>query len=225
MAFIFFAGRVRRAHHASTNCNLFCGYTGGDLRNSRAVRTAKVLLTQTDYRVYPSEYVGVLDLVQSFRGVAMKKFWILPVFILTLFAVSVSAEESFDAKILRIEGVVLAHQGELYQTAREGMLLQAGDRLMIMEAAELKLTYHDGCVFTFKGGQVIEISKVSTCEGAQAFVKATTPMNVHKDAPGAPVIVHGPEIERWVLPAAIVTAVVAVVALSGSSSSSTPASP
>jgi hypothetical protein len=146
----------------------------------------------------------------------MKKFWILPAVILALFTVSVSAEKSFDAKVLRIEGVVLAHQGELFQTAREGMLLQAGDRLMIMEAAELKLTYHDGCVFTFKGGQIIEISKVSTCEGAQAFVKATTPMNVHKDSPGAPVIVHSPEIEPWVLPAAIVVAVVAVVALSDS---------
>lgn len=131
----------------------------------------------------------------------MKKLWILPV-ILVLSAASVFAEESYDAKVSRIEGVVLAHQGELYQTAREGMLLNEGDRLMVMEAAELKLTYNDGCVFTFKGGQVIEISKVSTCEGAQAFVKTTTPMYVDI-APGASVTESSSSstVAEWMVPA------------------------
>lgn len=107
---------------------------------------------------------------------------------LSMFALGITgvatAADDHDAQLTRIEGNVLINQGENYQTAREGMLLREGDRLMVMEGAKMAITYQDGCFSSFEQGQIIEISKVSTCEGGQAFVKTAEPMHVDA-APGA----------------------------------------
>ncbi len=138
-----------------------------------------------------------------------------------------AAAVDFDAKISRISGNVLVSQNETYQTAREGMLLNIGDRLMVMDGGEMMLTYSDGCTSSFKERQIIQINAQSTCQGTQAVVKTTNPMYVDS-APGGAVVAE----ETTVLGMSTTTAtVVGVGALAvgvnayNNSNDNSPASP
>jgi hypothetical protein len=112
----------------------------------------------------------------------MKKITGIAGIVLALAAGSAAAAD-YDAKISRISGNVLVSQNETYQTAREGMLLNAGDRLMVMDGGEMMLTYSDGCTSTFAERKIVQINAQSTCQGAQAVVKSVEPMYVDS-APG-----------------------------------------
>lgn len=105
----------------------------------------------------------------------MKKFATIATVAFAMFTGSVGAA-SFDAKISKIKGIVLVNQGESYSTAREEMTLNVGDRLMVMQGAKLDLVYQDGCNASFKESKIIEIGKLSTCEGGVAVVETTNPM-------------------------------------------------
>ena len=100
-------------------------------------------------------------------------------------ALAAETAEKYSASILGMEGNVLVNQDGSYKTATRGMNLQEGDRVMIMDGAKLSMSYPDGCHFTFKDGQIIEVGSVSVCAmGGTGFVAATTPQYVQA-APGA----------------------------------------
>ena len=91
-------------------------------------------------------------------------------------ALAAETAEKYSASILGMEGNVLVNQDGSYKTATRGMNLQEGDRVMIMDGAKLSMSYPDGCHFTFKDGQIIEVGSVSVCAmGGTGFVAATTP--------------------------------------------------
>ena len=104
--------------------------------------------------------------------------------ILSISSTAVLAADTNSASIARMDGNVMVNQGESFQTGHQGMSLKQGDRIMIMDGAELSLSYSDGCNFTFKESQIIQIGDVSVCaSNGTGFVKATSPMYV-QSAPG-----------------------------------------
>lgn len=139
----------------------------------------------------------------------MKKFATIAAVAFAMFTGSVGAA-GFDAKISKIKGIVLVNQGESYSTAREGMALNAGDRLMVMQDAALDLVYEDGCNASFKESKIIEISKLSTCAGGVAVVESTNPM-VADAAPGGEAVAGEVVAESTIPTAAMVAGGVVVV--------------
>ena len=74
------------------------------------------------------------------------------------------AGEQF-ASLARIEGSVLINQGEQYISAREGMGLKTGDRLMVMSGGSVVISYDDGCKYTLGENRVLTIGKSTACSG------------------------------------------------------------
>ncbi|MFW2439224.1 MAG: hypothetical protein ACN4GR_07620 [Arenicellales bacterium] len=109
---------------------------------------------------------------------------LLSAVILAASSTSAIADEAFDASIVSMNGNVLVNQGESYRTATQGMNLKVGDRIMIMDGAELNMKYPDGCNFTFKDGQIVQIGSTSVCAmNGTGFVSATSAQYVQA-APG-----------------------------------------
>ena len=117
-------------------------------------------------------------------GSTMKNSLLSGAIILAMSTSPALATEDYSASILGMDGNVLVNQGESYRTATRGMKLKEGDRVMIMDGAQLSMSYPDGCHFTFKDGQIIEVGSMSVCAmGGTGFVAATTPQYVQA-APG-----------------------------------------
>ncbi len=112
------------------------------------------------------------------RKAIIMKAIVLSVSIATgLFSASaVVAAESPAAELKRIQGSVLVNKGEAYRTAVEGMPLQRGDRVMIMDASSMTMVYSDGCIAEFKENQIITVEEVSTCEGGTAASVSKSPL-------------------------------------------------
>lgn len=73
------------------------------------------------------------------------------------------------------EGTVLVNQGEQFITATEAQVLNAGDRVMVMEGGTAEITFTDGCVLPLAAGSMIEVPAVSTCAGTVANVQNIGP--------------------------------------------------
>lgn len=78
-----------------------------------------------------------------------------------------SAAEN-GAVLSRIQGTVLVNQGTTYVTAREGMKLNLGDQLMVMDGGKAVVDYADGCNFKMKDNAVLRITDQSACDIAAA---------------------------------------------------------
>lgn len=116
----------------------------------------------------------------------MTKKILLSAIVLAVSSMSALADEKkYDASILSMEGNVLVNQGESYRTATPGMNLKEFDRVMIMDGAKLSMQYPDGCTFTFKDSQIIQVGAASACAmTTTGFVSATSEQYVEA-APGA----------------------------------------
>lgn len=84
-----------------------------------------------------------------------------------LFAGSVVAAEQV-ATLDSTKGVVLVNQGEEFVTAQPGVVLAAGDRVMVMVGAEAVVQFADGCALPLAGGSITTVPETSTCGGAIA---------------------------------------------------------
>jgi len=85
-----------------------------------------------------------------------------------------STKVSINATLTNIKGNVLVSQGENYKSARDGLKVSTGNRLMVMEGASVTLSYLDGCVDKFKGAKILQIAENSSCGIDIAVV---TPLN------------------------------------------------
>ena len=69
-----------------------------------------------------------------------------------------------DANVLtNIKGEVLVNQGESYVTALDGMHLNPGDQLMVMDGGQATIEFADGCLYNVNGNEVLRINTQSTC--------------------------------------------------------------
>ncbi len=107
---------------------------------------------------------------------------------------SVAAGESFAA-LDRIDGSVLVNQGEQYVSAREGMGLKTGDRLMVMSGASVVISYADGCRYNVGENRVLTIGEASIC-GSEA--------NNQHVGPSYAAIGGAATMPAWVVPTSIV---------------------
>ena len=77
--------------------------------------------------------------------------------------VSGAAIADSQATLSNISGEVLVNQGESYITAQEGMPLNSGDQLMVMDGGQARVEFTDGCLHNMKGGDLYRISDKSAC--------------------------------------------------------------
>ena len=69
-----------------------------------------------------------------------------------------------DANVLSIiKGEVLVNQGESYAIAQEGMELNPGDQLMVMDGGQASIEFADGCLYNVNGNEVLRINTQSAC--------------------------------------------------------------
>ena len=55
------------------------------------------------------------------------------------------------------------NQGESYAIATEGMELNPGDQLMVMDGGLASIEFADGCLYKVNGSEVLRISSQSSC--------------------------------------------------------------
>jgi hypothetical protein len=100
-----------------------------------------------------------------------------------LTSVAFAAEEG-TATLSSQQGTVLVNQGEEFVTASGSQVLNAGDRVMVMEGGSAEITYADGCVLPLAAGSMVSVAAMSTCAGDVAKVEQIGP--TFAQAVGAP---------------------------------------
>lgn len=75
---------------------------------------------------------------------------------------SVFAAENQTA-LTKINGEVMVNQGQTYINAQEGMQLNAGDQLMVMEGGQATIEFADGCLHKLNSNEVFRVSEQSAC--------------------------------------------------------------
>lgn len=94
--------------------------------------------------------------------------------------VSASASaESVSARLARIDGTVMVATDATNVRAVEGMQLQRGDRLMVMDGGSAMVEYSDGCNYSVNDEMLLTIAATSACargvRGVESEVSAAPP--------------------------------------------------
>lgn len=89
------------------------------------------------------------------------------------------------ATVSQIQGVVLVSQGTDYVTARHGMTLLEGDRVMAMDGGSAALTYTDGCKLDITDNQVFTVGSVASCSDGTLSQRRVGPYLAAAPATGA----------------------------------------
>lgn len=89
------------------------------------------------------------------------------------------------ATVSQIQGVALVSQGADYVTARQGMSLREGDRVMAMEGGSVALTYADGCKLDIADNQVFTVGNAASCAQGTLSQRAVGPYMAAAPAAGA----------------------------------------
>jgi hypothetical protein len=99
-------------------------------------------------------------------------------------ATSVQATETV-ASLVQINGTALVNQGEQYTTAREGMTLRTGDRVMVMEGGSAVLKFADGCTHPVDDNRVLTVGSAESCSSGTLAQDAVGPYYAAAGAGGA----------------------------------------
>ncbi|WP_456418139.1 hypothetical protein [Thiolapillus sp.] len=89
---------------------------------------------------------------------------VLSILLLTLAlqAGSAPAKDAQNAVLASVKGDVLLFQGDRYLPVQAGQRVADGDRLMIMEGAEVKVVFDSGCEVVWKGAKIVDVD-VESC--------------------------------------------------------------
>jgi len=90
-------------------------------------------------------------------------------------ALGVAGSAEPVATVSQIQGVVLISQGADYVTAKQGMTLLEGDRVMAMDGGSAALTYSDGCKLDITDNQVFTIGSAASCSQGTLSQRAVGP--------------------------------------------------
>lgn len=71
------------------------------------------------------------------------------------------------------QGRVFVSQGKVMAPAREGMALQAGNRVITVAGGRVEIAYPDGCVVALPENSLLAIKGTDQCRLGQARVRAT----------------------------------------------------
>ncbi len=94
--------------------------------------------------------------------IPMKSFISIVILALIFQVSSVLAKDAQNAVLAEVKGDVLLFQGDRYLPVKVGQRVSDGDRLMIMEGAEVKVVFDSGCEVTWKGAKIVDID-VKSC--------------------------------------------------------------
>lgn len=80
--------------------------------------------------------------------------------------------------LARITGTAVVSQGAQYAVGYEGMALQEGDRLFVLEGGSALVAFADGCQYRVQDNELLIVPAVSTCSATDAVATES-----HKVAP------------------------------------------
>jgi len=66
-------------------------------------------------------------------------------------------------RIAHIDGIGMVTDGARFIPAAEGMALQTGDRLLVLEGGNVTVWYGDGCEFRLTDDHILDVGGESTC--------------------------------------------------------------
>ncbi len=93
-----------------------------------------------------------------------------------------------SATLSSAQGSVMLNQGKQFVPIRPGQILNAGDRLMVMQGGSAQLRFADGCDVTVEGGSLLAVPTLSTCAGGSlntTRLANEAPPWVNPEAPSA----------------------------------------
>ena len=76
------------------------------------------------------------------------------------------------AKAHPLKGRVLVNEDEVFLPARDGHVLQAGDRVLVLSGALARLSYSDGCQLQLAGPRMVRIESAASCASVAAMTVA-----------------------------------------------------
>jgi hypothetical protein len=94
---------------------------------------------------------------------------------LGIVGMAMAADQAPIAKLVRVDGTVIASQDARYIPAREGMSLKEGDRLMVLADGKAIVRFLDGCEYSLADQAVLVVQHVSTCASNGSGVYRVNP--------------------------------------------------
>ncbi len=94
---------------------------------------------------------------------------------------ALAADQASNATVARVDGTAVISQDARYVPARQGMILNEGDRLMVLEGGSAVLTFADGCQYELGSMAMLTVSGVSTCAADGAGVYKVDPESAVAD--------------------------------------------
>jgi hypothetical protein len=82
------------------------------------------------------------------------------------FATAGAAESA--GTLSQTDGLAVVSKGAEYVEAQQGMKLNEGDRIMVMEGGSAVISFADGCQYTLSDNELLTIGATSTCASAAA---------------------------------------------------------
>ncbi len=89
------------------------------------------------------------------------------------------------ASLVQINGTALVDQGEQYTTAKEGMSLRTGDRVMVMEGGSAILKFADGCSYPVGDNRILTVGAADSCTSGALAQDSVGPYYAAAAAPAA----------------------------------------
>jgi len=83
-----------------------------------------------------------------------------------LMNVNVQAEPLQLAMLSNVDGKILVNKGKGFISAKSGMALQPGDRVVALDGARAAVVYPDGCVTKLGENSLLALDKSATCSTA-----------------------------------------------------------
>jgi len=101
-------------------------------------------------------------LIQDYSFLRTKSSLLIVLLMLLLQGSITMAKDAQNAVLAEVKGDVLLFQGDRYLPVQAGQRVADGDRLMILEGAEVKVVFDSGCEVTWKGAKIVDID-VKNC--------------------------------------------------------------
>ena len=80
-----------------------------------------------------------------------------------------------SATVSRLDGGVLVNQGEHYQNAQAGQVVNPGDRFMVPAGGQATLVFDDGCTVDLPPDSLATVPEKSPCAGGDLMSQRVSP--------------------------------------------------
>ena len=67
-----------------------------------------------------------------------------------------------------MQAPVMVNQGQAYIDAQDSMMLNAGDRLMVMQGGSAQIQFANGCVQNIRANEIMTVGTADSCMTAEA---------------------------------------------------------